>query len=89
MEKLTKITKVASQFRREAVLQFAKEREKQSGSKDLEPRSCRLWELIDLHEMKCFHRLDTLAEYEQLKVTALNLFHPTASPSLKSRSSHV
>ncbi len=36
-------------------------------------------------EMKYFHRLGTLEKYERLKVTALNLFYPTASPSPKSR----
>jgi hypothetical protein len=32
-----------------------------------------------LHKIECFHNVGTL-ESERLKVTALNLFHPTASP---------
>ncbi len=35
-----------------------------------------------LYKIKYFHTLGT-PESERLKVTALNLFHPTASPSLK------
>ena len=31
-----------------------------------------------LYKIECFHTLGT-AESERLKVTALNLFHPTAS----------
>jgi hypothetical protein len=42
-----------------------------------------------LYETNFFHWLGTLEEYERLKVTALNLFHPTASPSLKSRFFHI
>jgi hypothetical protein len=33
------------------------------------------------YKIECRHTLGT-AESERLKVTALNLFHPTASPSL-------
>ncbi len=32
-----------------------------------------------LYKIECLHTLGT-SESEQLKVTALNLFHPTASP---------
>ena len=32
-----------------------------------------------LHKIECFHTFGT-PESERLKVTALNLFHPTASP---------
>ena len=32
-----------------------------------------------LYKIECFHTLGT-PESERLKVTALNLFHPTASP---------
>ena len=32
-----------------------------------------------VHQIECFHTLGT-PESERLKVTALNLFHPTASP---------
>ena len=32
-----------------------------------------------LYKIECLHNLDT-PESERLKVTALNLFHPTASP---------
>jgi hypothetical protein len=34
---------------------------------------------LHLNKIKCFHVLD-MPESEQIKVTALNLFHPTASP---------
>jgi hypothetical protein len=32
-----------------------------------------------LHHIECIHTLD-VPESERLEVTALNLFHPTASP---------
>ncbi len=32
-----------------------------------------------MYKIECFHRLG-ISESERLKVTALNLFHPTASP---------
>ncbi len=35
-----------------------------------------------LYKIECFHKLGTL-ESERLKVTALNLFHPTTSPLSK------
>jgi hypothetical protein len=42
-----------------------------------------------LNKIECLHTLGT-PESERLKVTALNLFHPTASPLLsKSRFSHI
>ena len=42
-----------------------------------------------LHKIKCIHTLDK-PESERLKVTALNLFHPTASPpSRKSWFFHI
>ena len=36
---------------------------------------------LRLYKIECFHKLGT-SESERLKVTALNLFHPTASPPL-------
>jgi len=38
-----------------------------------------------LYEIECFHTLGT-SESERLKVTALNLFHPTVSPPLSEES---
>jgi hypothetical protein len=35
-----------------------------------------------LYKIECFHAVGT-PESEELKVTALNLFHPTTSPSFK------
>jgi hypothetical protein len=35
-----------------------------------------------LYKIECFHVIGT-PEFERLKVTALNLFHPTASPPFK------
>jgi hypothetical protein len=35
-----------------------------------------------LYKIECFHTSGT-PESERLKVTALNLFHPTASPLLR------
>ncbi len=35
-----------------------------------------------LYKIECFHKLGTL-ESERLKVTALNLFHPSTSPLSK------
>jgi hypothetical protein len=35
-----------------------------------------------LYKIECFHASDT-PESERLKVTALNLFHPTTSPLLR------
>jgi hypothetical protein len=42
-----------------------------------------------LYKIECFHTSDT-PESERLKVTALNLFHPTASPLFpKNRFIHI
>jgi hypothetical protein len=35
-----------------------------------------------LYKIECFHTLVT-PEFERLKVAALNLFHPTASPLIQ------
>ena len=37
-----------------------------------------------LYEVRCCQRVETPEEYERVKVIALNLFHPTASPSVES-----
>jgi hypothetical protein len=54
--------------------------ERQSGFKDLECGPCR--GNRRLNEMEYFH-MPGMPEYKRSKVTALNLFHPTASPFSK------
>jgi len=53
--------------------------ERQSGSKALECGSFRLWEIVTCIKSGCLYMFPK-PEFKRLKVTTLNLFHPTASP---------